>query len=132
MIHFMCLNCRGDSINWQTNYTTIISFTDNHILTYKLLVHLRSRWGAGNGGCQERSLVMNGKLLLSYLDVRHFTSLYSFIGFLFLVTISLCGISSTNQSLNLSFFDAFLPNFKIRFILLVCSVFMLVCFNACS
>ena len=94
--------------------------------------HLNSRQGAGNGGCQERSLVMNGRLLLSNLNVRHFTSLNSFMGFLFLVTISVCGISSTNQSLNLSFFSAFLANFVIRLVLLLCSVLIFVCFNACS
>ena len=88
--------------------------------------HLKSRQGAGNGGCQERSLVMNGRLLLSNLNVRHFTSLNSFMGFLFLVTISVCGISSTNQSLNLSFFSAFLANFVIRLILLLCSVLIFV------
>ena len=60
------------------------------------------RSGAGRGGCQERSSVIYGRLLLAYLCVRHGIGFRSLVGFLVLDVLSSSLDSSTNQPLNLS------------------------------
>ena len=94
--------------------------------------HLILRSGAGRGGCQERSSVIYGRLLLAYLCVRHGIGLRSLVGFLVLNVLSSSLDSSTNQPLNLSLFAAFWLNLFIKRTLLCLNVCMFVCFNALS
>ena len=118
----------SNSINLATNYTTIIS------LEYKRdhRNHFMLRSGAGNGGCQDNSFVMYGRLLLSYLWVRQGICLRSLVGFFVLVDFPSSLDSTTNHLLNRSLLDAFLAKLFISNILLCLSVFKLACLRAGS
>ena len=134
------------SINLATNYTTIISleYKGKGKGCYKLPLvvysthkgyhqnHFMLRSGAGNGGCQDNSFVMYGRLLLSYLWVRQGICLRSLVGFFVLVDFPSSLDSTTNHLLNRSLLDAFLAKLFISNILLCLSVFKLACFRACS